>query len=104
MYAVIDTGGRQLRVQAGEVVHVDRLSGEAGDAVRFDRVLLVGDEGGLRVGQPVLDGVAVRGTVVRQLRGPKIPIYTYKKTQNSNRRRLGHRQDLTAVRIESIDG
>lgn len=104
MYAVIETGGKQHRVRVGEVVDVEKLGADVGAEVVFDRVLLVaGKDDRVMLGSPTLDGVRVRGTVVRQGRGPKIIIYTYKKRQNSNRRRAGHRQALTKVKIDSID-
>ena len=104
MYAVIESGGRQLRVQVGEVVHVQRLDGDVGAPVVFDRVLMLGgDEDEARIGTPVVSGAAVRGSIVEHGRDKKIRIYTFKRRQNSNRRRMGHRQDFTAVKIESIN-
>ncbi len=104
MYAIIRSGGKQLRVTPGEVVRVERLAAEPGTPVVFDEVLLVHDGGGLRVGRPTVAGCRVRGTALAQGRGEKLLIYTYKRRQNSNRRRRGHRQAYTAVRIESIEG
>lgn len=103
MYAVIQAGGRQVRVEVGDVVRVDRLSGDPGEQVVFDRVLLVGGDENVKLGAPDVGGARVRGTVVGQGRAKKIVIYTYKKTQNSNRRRAGHRQHYTAVKIDAID-
>ena len=102
MYAVIQSGGKQLRVEVGQVVHVETLSGEVGEAVVFDRVLLLGGPTP-SVGSPTVNGASVRGSIVGQGRGKKIHLYTYKRRQNSNRKRNGHRQNHTAVRIESID-
>ncbi len=104
MYAVIQTGGKQHRVEVGKVVRVERLDAEAGATVVFDRVLAVGEGASLRVGAPTLEGAAVRGTVVEQGRGEKIVLYKYKRRQNANRRRGGHRQDFTAVKIDAIQG
>jgi len=104
MYAVIRTGGKQHRVEVGEVVRVESLEGQTGDAVVFDDVLALGDGDAVRVGTPMLEGAKVLGTVVSQGRGKKIVIFTYKRRQNSNRRRMGHRQSYTAVKIESIEG
>ena len=101
MYAVIRTGGRQCRVEVGETVRVERLDGEPGSKVTFDEVLLVGGDA-VKVGSPTLPGARVEATVVGQGRGPKIRIYTYKKTKNSSRKRSGHRQDFTAVKIDAI--
>lgn len=103
MYAVIETGGHQHRVQVGEVVRVARLDGEAGGSVVFDRVLIVGGDGGVKVGMPTLDGAQVRGTVVAQDRDRKILVYTYKRRKNSARKKQGHRQHFTAVKIEAIE-
>jgi large subunit ribosomal protein L21 len=102
MYAVIETGGKQHRVQLGEVVRVEHVDGDVGAPVVFDRVLLVGGDH-VKLGAPTLEGAVVRGTVVEQDRGPKIHIYTYKRRQNSNRKRRGHRQAYTAVKIEAIE-
>ena len=103
MYAVIETGGKQHRVRQGDVVRVENLGVEQGAAVEFDRVLLVGGEDETRVGTPVLEGARVRGTVLRHGRAKKIRIYTFKRRKNSNRRRKGHRQGFTEVKIEAIE-
>lgn len=103
MYAVIEVGGRQHRVQIGEVVRVDSMDGAAGEPVVFDRVLAVGAGETLRVGAPTVDRARVLGTVLEQGRGEKIRIFTYKKRKNSSRRRQGHRQAYTAVKIDSIE-
>lgn len=103
MYAVIESGSRQFRVQVGEIVRVQRLDGDVGAPVVFDRVLMLGGEDEARIGAPVVDGAAVRASIVEHGRDKKIHIYTYKRRQNSNRRRMGHRQDFTAVKIESIE-
>ena len=104
MYAVIQTGGKQHRVEVGKVVRVERLEAEAGASVVFEQVLAVGEGSSLRVGAPTIHGAAVRGTVVEQGRGDKIVIYKFKRRQNANRRRGGHRQDFTAVKIDAIQG
>ena len=103
MYAVIESGSRQFRVQVGEVVRVQRMDGDVGAPVVFDRVLMLGGDDEARIGSPVVDGAAVRASIVEHGRGKKIRIYTFKRRQNSNRRRMGHRQDYTAVKIESIE-
>jgi large subunit ribosomal protein L21 len=103
MYAVIETGGKQLRVQVGEIVKVESLPGDVGAPVTFDRVLMVGGEETAKVGKPSLDGAQVTGSIVEQGRARKIVIYTYKRRKNSNRKQQGHRQNYTAVKIESID-
>ena len=103
MFAVIETGGKQLRVQEGEVVRVERLPGEVGAPVVFERVLMVGGGDSTKVGRPCVDGAQVKGSIVEQGRGKKILVYTFKRRLNSNQKRRGHRQDYTAVKIESID-
>jgi len=102
MYAVIESGSKQLRVEVGDVVQVENLVGDIGDAVVFERVLMLGGDSAV-VGSPTVEAARVRGSIVRQGRGPKIHIYTYKRRQNSNRRRQGHRQGFTAVKIDAID-
>jgi large subunit ribosomal protein L21 len=101
MYAVIETGGKQHRVQPGEVVKVERLEVEAGQPVEFSRVLLVSDEGGLKVGRPFVDGAKVVGIAVEEGRARKIIIFKKIRTKQY-RRTKGHRQYYTAVRIDSI--
>jgi large subunit ribosomal protein L21 len=103
MYAVIESGGKQLRVKVGDVVRVERLDGDVGASVVFDRVLMLGGDESARVGSPVVEDAQVRGSIVEQDRARKILIYTYKRRQNSNRRRQGHRQQFTAVKIETIE-
>lgn len=103
MYAVIDIGGKQRRVQVGDVVRVEKIEGDAGDAVVFDRVFAVGDGDDLRVGAPTVAGAVVRATVGEQGRGVKIHTFLFKKRKNSSRKRRGHRQDFTAVKIDAIE-
>ena len=102
MYAVIQSGGKQHRVQAGETIQLEKLPGESGDAVTFDEVLLVGnDEDTLHVGTPHVEGAQVTGTIVSQGRGKKLNIFTYKRRKNYTRR-LGHRQPYTQIEITEI--
>lgn len=101
MFAVIETGGKQYRVEKGDVVRVERLEGVVGSTVTLDDVLLVGGEGEPRVGSPRLEGAAVVGTVVEQDRDAKIRVFKYKKRKHYRRTR-GHRQSFTAVRIDSV--
>ena len=104
MYAVIEVGGKQRRVQVGDVVRVESLSGDAEDAVVFESVLAVGAGETLRIGTPTVAGAVVRAKLVEHDRGPKVLTYIFKRRKNSGRRRRGHRQNFTAVRIEAIEG
>jgi large subunit ribosomal protein L21 len=101
VYAIIRTGGKQYRVQAGEVVRLEHLDGEVGSTVRLDDVLLVGGEEGVRVGTPRVETATVVGTVVEQGKGAKIRVFKYKKRKHYRRTR-GHRQSFTAVRIDQV--
>jgi large subunit ribosomal protein L21 len=103
MYAVVRTGGKQVRMAPGQAVRVERLPGEVGDKVELDQVLLVGGEGETRVGTPVVDGARVVGTITAQGRGPKIRIFKMKRRKNY-RRMQGHRQGYTELRVEAIEG
>ena len=100
-YAVFTTGSKQYRVQPGDVIEVERLDAEASGSLTFDEVLLVSDEDGVRVGQPTVDGARIEASVLEHMRGPKIRIFTYRASKRS-RRRMGHRQELTRLRIDSI--
>ena len=102
MYAVIETGGKQYRVEPGDVLDVERLSGATEEgSVELDRVLLVGDDDGVRVGTPVLEGAKVEASLVGDVRGPKIRVFKYKR-RKGYRRTNGHRQDLHRIRIEKV--
>ena len=103
MYAVVETGGKQVKVEPGQVILVEKLAGDAGSEIRFERTLLLVDEtGAAHVGQPYLEDVVVVGHVVAQERGKKILVFKYKPKVNY-RRRQGHRQDLTRVQVDRID-
>jgi large subunit ribosomal protein L21 len=101
MYAVVDSGGKQYRVEPGRTLVVDRLDAEAGATVTFDRVLLIADDDGVTVGTPTVAGASVRGTVVAHGRGPKLIVFRFRPKAHY-RRRTGHRSALTQVRIEEI--
>ncbi|MDU4961923.1 MAG: 50S ribosomal protein L21 [Sporomusaceae bacterium] len=102
MYAIIQTGGKQYRVSEGDVIVVEKLEAQAGEAVAFDEVLTVVAEGSVKIGQPVIAGAKVTGTVVEHGKGKKIRIFKYKSKSNY-RRRQGHRQPFTKVTIEKIE-
>lgn len=103
MYAVIKTGGKQYRVAKDEVLEIERLTGEAGSTVEFTEVLMVGDGAGAKVGTPTVAGAKVTAELVEQTRGPKLIAFKKRRRKNS-RRKKGHRQDLTTVRITGITG
>jgi large subunit ribosomal protein L21 len=101
MFAVIKTGGKQYRVAAEEVITIERLAGEPGDVITFAEVLMLGNGSTTEVGAPFVAGAAVAGELVEQARGPKVIAFKKRRRQNSKRKR-GHRQDLTRVRITEI--
>jgi large subunit ribosomal protein L21 len=105
MYAVIQTGGKQYRVEPGKTVVVERLAGEKGMDVVFDQVLLVssGDGANLNIGKPLVAGAKVTGQIVEQGRGDKLVVFKFRRRKNYVRRN-GHRQDYTAVKIAAIQG
>ena len=104
MYAVIQTGGKQYRVEPGKTVVVEKLAGEAGAQVVFDQVLLVssGDGGSVTVGKPTVAGAKVTGEIVEQTRGDKLVVFKFRRRKNYVRRN-GHRQDLTVVKVAAIN-
>ncbi len=102
MYAVVTTGGKQYRVEAGSEFVIERLAEEAGTSVTFDRVLLIGDGEAITIGTPTVDGASVSGTVLREELGPKLIIFKFKQ-KATYRRTRGHRQHLVRVRIDEIN-
>jgi large subunit ribosomal protein L21 len=101
MFAVIKAGGKQHRVAANETITVNRLAGAPGDVVAFEDVVLFNNDGKTELGAPSVSGVTVAGEIVEQARGPKIIAFKKRRRQNSKRKR-GHRQLLTVVRITEI--
>ncbi|HEX6139257.1 MAG TPA: 50S ribosomal protein L21 [Candidatus Limnocylindria bacterium] len=102
MYAVVSSGGKQYRVEPGTTLTVERMGADAGAAVTFDRVLLIGDGEAVTVGSPVVAGATVTGTVLGEELGPKLVIFKFKQ-KVKYRRRTGHRQHLVRVRIDAIN-
>ena len=100
MYAIIATGGKQYRVSEGDKIYIEKIDAEVDSTVSFD-VLLLGNEGDVKVGTPVVEGVKVEGKVVGQIRGEKIIVFKYKAKKNY-RRKQGHRQPYTKVEITKI--
>ncbi|MDY6837266.1 MAG: 50S ribosomal protein L21 [Thermodesulfobacteriota bacterium] len=103
MYAVISTGGKQYRVSEGQTIRVEKLPGEVGTPVSFDQVLLFSDGDAVKVGQPTLAGMSVTGQIVQQGRAKKIIVFK-RKRRKGYRKKQGHRQYFTALRIDGING
>ena len=100
MYAIIATGGKQYSVSEGDVIYIEKIDAQVDSTVSFD-VLLMGNDGDVKIGTPVVEGVKVEGKVVGQIRGEKIVVYKYKSKKNY-RRKQGHRQPYTKVEITKI--
>ena len=103
MYAVVRTGGKQVKVAPGESVRVEKLDGAVGDSVAFSEVLLIGGEGDVKIGQPLVDGAVVTGEITAQARGPKLRIFKMKR-RTGYRRKYGHRQSYTEILVDKIQG
>ena len=101
MYAIIETGGKQYKVENGDRVVVEKLNVADGEAVVFDKVLVLADEAGVKVGTPYVEGVTVEGTAVETGKGKKVVIFKY-KAKKDYRKKQGHRQPYTMVEITSI--
>ena len=101
MYAVIKTGGKQYRVSKDDVLTIERLPGDAGGKIEFDEVLMVGSGASVKVGTPTVAGAKVTAELIEQTRGPKLIAFKKRRRKNS-RRKKGHRQDLSKVRITGI--
>ena len=103
MYAVVSAGGKQFKVQKGETLRIEKIPGEVGSKVTFDKVLMVADGENIRVGQPVIAKAAVQASIVEQDKAKKVLIFKYKRRKRY-RRKQGHRQPYTAIRIDGIEG
>jgi large subunit ribosomal protein L21 len=101
MYAVIETGGKQYRVVAGDTIDVERLKADAGSQIEIDRVLMISGDTGVSIGTPIVSGAKVVATVTEHFRGPKIIVFKF-KPKKRYRRKTGHRQELTRLKIDSI--
>ena len=102
-YAVVQTGGKQYRVKVGDRIRVEKLTGDGGSDITLDQVLLVGGDGGTRVGLPLVDGASVTARIEGQERGEKLVVFKY-KAKKGYRRRIGHRQSLTQLTVTAING
>ena len=101
MYAVVKTGGKQYRVSPGDSIDVEKLPYEVGEQIELDEVLLVANGSGAKIGQPLVDGAKVKATVTRQAKGRKVIIFKYRPSKRY-RRKKGHRQHFTRLRIDEI--
>ena len=101
MYAVVNSGGKQYKVQQGQVLRVEKIPGDVGSPVTFERVLMFSDGENISIGQPALEDIAVEGHIVEQGKAKKIIVFKYKKRKRY-RRKKGHRQEFTAVLIDGI--
>ena len=102
MYAIIETGGKQVRVEVGSKIYVEKLDAEVGSTITLDKVLLIGDKA-VKVGTPYLDGAKVTAKVEKQGKGKKIRVFKYKAKANEHKT-IGHRQPYTCLVVESITG
>lgn len=102
MYAVIETGGKQYKVQYGDVIFVEKLAAEENATVEFKVIALGGDDG-MKIGTPYVEGASVTGKVLKNGKGKKITVFTYKSKKNE-KRKMGHRQPYTKVQIEAVNG
>jgi large subunit ribosomal protein L21 len=102
-YAVIKTGGKQYRVSANDVITIEKLEGADGSTIEFKDVLMIGGDAGVKIGSPMISGAKVTAELVKQARGPKVITFKKRRRKNSRRKR-GHRQDLTVVKITGITG
>ena len=103
MYAIICTGGKQYKVQTGDVLYLEKLEAQADETVTFSEVLAVGKDDGMVFGNPIVSGASVVGKVLKQGKGKKLTVFTYKPKKNQ-KRKMGHRQPYTKVEIQSITG
>lgn len=101
MYAVVETGGKQYRVQSGDVIKVEKLAGAAGETIALDKVLAASDGSTIKIGAPVVEKASVEAEILEQGKGDKVIVFKKKRRQNY-RRKNGHRQELTVLRVTSI--
>ena len=102
MYAIIETGGKQYKVQNGDTLYIEKLNAAEEDTVTFDKVIALHDDAGLKVGAPYVEGATVTANVLKNGKGKKITVFTY-KPKKGKARKLGHRQPYTKVQIDTIN-
>jgi large subunit ribosomal protein L21 len=103
LYAVIKTGGKQYKVNEGSVLKVEKLEAQPGDRITLDQVLMIGDDDGVKIGDPLVANATVTVEVLEQGRDKKIIVYKYKKRKNYHKKQ-GHRQPFTKIKVEKIEG
>ena len=103
MFAIVETGGKQYQASVGDLLEIEKIAGDLGNEVELGKVLLVSDENGVRVGTPLVEGAIVKAEVTEHGRGPKITVFKMKRRKNY-RRKQGHRQAFTQVRVTAIEG
>ena len=102
MYAIIETGGKQYKVEAGDVLYIEKLDVEADADITFDKVIAIGGDDGIKVGAPYVEGASVSAKAVKNGKAKKIVVFTYKPKKNA-KRKMGHRQPYTKVEIGAIN-
>jgi large subunit ribosomal protein L21 len=101
MYAVIRTGGKQYKVTEGDILNVEKIGGDKGSVISFGEVLMVANDGDIRIGRPFVEGAKVFGEIIDEVKGPKISIFKMKRRKGF-RKKTGHRQSLTHLKIKEI--
>ena len=102
MYAIIETGGKQYKVEAGDVIYIEKLDVEADADITFDKVIAIGGDDGIKVGAPYVEGASVSAKAVKNGKAKKIVVFTYQPKKNA-KRKMGHRQPYTKVEISAIN-
>ena len=102
MYAIIETGGKQYKVENGDVIFIEKLEVEADSTITFDKVIAIGADDGIKVGAPYVDGATVTAKAIKNGKGKKITVFTYKPKKDA-KRKMGHRQPYTKVEISAIN-
>lgn len=102
MYAIVKTGGKQYKIHEGDIIRVEKIPGSVGNPVSFDKVLMFSDGENVSIGQPALDNVTIKGHIVEQGKNKKIIVFKYKRRKRF-RRKQGHRQEYTAIKIDQIE-
>lgn len=103
MYAIVETGGKQYKVAPGDIIKVEKIEGEIGQTVELEKVLVVAQDTGVNIGNPYVENAKVKAVIEEQGKGEKIIVFKYKNKRKQSRRKYGHRQLFTALRIESVE-